>query len=405
MFKKFIKSFNLPLRFWVIALIAFINSVSFTIIIPILYPYAKELGLTDFEASLLTTAYAISQFLATPILGRLSDAWGRKPLLIASLIGTVVANLISSVATVAWVLFAARILDGLTGGNNSIANAIISDSTEPQERPKAFGLFDAAFRSGFVTGPAISYGAQLLPPLPGVSPLGMSFAAAALIALVSVVLTWVILPETLPAQKRSSVSWGWGMFGLDKMVTGLVQVPLGNVFTLTLLSGITFTVFTFGFQPFFLEVLNQDAKGLAILFTVFGVLGIMAQIFFVGPLTRRFNLVQLLCAAIAARSLIFLLIPTLPTLPVFVLLICSLSLTNAFPMPILTTLISLKSDPQKQGEMMGLNASYLSMSNAIGPMVSGWLVGFGYGVPFWVAGVMAALTATYGLRLRSLLRD
>lgn len=105
--------FNLPLQFWIIALIAFINSVSFTIIIPILYPYAREFGLSDFQASLLTTVYAISQFLATPVLGRFSDFMGRKPLLVISLLGTVVANLLASFTHEAWLLFAARILDGL----------------------------------------------------------------------------------------------------------------------------------------------------------------------------------------------------------------------------------------------------------------------------------------------------
>jgi len=102
---------------------------------------------------------------------------GRKPLLIISLLGTVVANLLVSFTPFAWLLFAARILDGLTGGNTSIATAVISDTTAPEERPKAFGLFDAAFRK-VRHGPAISYFAQSLPTFPGVSSLGMSFAGA-----------------------------------------------------------------------------------------------------------------------------------------------------------------------------------------------------------------------------------
>jgi MFS family permease len=121
---------RLPWRFWIVALVAFINAVSFTIVIPILYPYAKQFGLTDFQASLLTTAYAAAQFVGTPILGRLSDRLGRKPLLILSLLGTVAANALASFTPLPGLLFAARILDGITGGNNSIAQAIISDITE-----------------------------------------------------------------------------------------------------------------------------------------------------------------------------------------------------------------------------------------------------------------------------------
>jgi MFS family permease len=221
--------FDLPLKFWIIALIAFINAVSFTIIIPILYPYAKEFGLSDFQASLLITSYAISQFIATPILGRFSDFMGRKPLLIISLLGTVVANLLASFTPFAWLLFAARILDGLTGGNTSIATAVISDTTAPDERPKAFGLFDAAFRMGFVTGPAISYLAQTLPTIPGVSSLGMSFFAGATIALVAVGLTWLLLPETLP--QREELYLSWRMFGFSKILQSARHPKLGRAFS------------------------------------------------------------------------------------------------------------------------------------------------------------------------------
>ena len=129
---------RLPWRFWIITLVAFINAVSFTIIIPVLYPYAKQFGLSDFEASLLTTAYAAAQFIGTPILGRLSDRMGRKPLLIISLLGTVVANLMASLAPFAWFLLIARVLDGITGGNTSIAQAINSDITTQAQHTKAF---------------------------------------------------------------------------------------------------------------------------------------------------------------------------------------------------------------------------------------------------------------------------
>jgi MFS family permease len=136
-------------------------------IIPLIYPLAKQFGLSDFQASLLTTAYAAAQFLATPILGRLSDVLGRKPLLVLSLLGTIAANLLAGLTGVAWLLFTARTLDGITGGNNSIARAIISDTTTPEQRPQAFGIFGALFRLGFVAGPPLSYLAQILPPLPG----------------------------------------------------------------------------------------------------------------------------------------------------------------------------------------------------------------------------------------------
>lgn len=115
--------------FRIIVLIAFINSLSFTILIPIIYLYGKQFGLNDFQTSLLFSIYSLLQFIATPIIGKLSDRFGRKPLLTISLAGTVIANLIAGTATTATVLFLTRFLDGITGGNSSVAQAVISDVT------------------------------------------------------------------------------------------------------------------------------------------------------------------------------------------------------------------------------------------------------------------------------------
>lgn len=390
---------SLPLTFWIVALIAFINSVSFTIIIPILYPYAKEFGLTDFQASLLTTSYALSQFVATPILGRLSDSLGRKPLLIISLVGTIAANLMASFTSVALILFAARILDGLTGGNTSIARAVISDTTTAGDRPRAFGLFDAAFRMGFVTGPAISYFAQTLPTFPGVTPLGMSFFAGAAIALIATLMTIFLLPETLTEREPFRLSWQ--LFGFAKILKSAQRPHLARVFWLTFFSGVTFTIFTFAFQPFFLNVLEQDAQTLAIIFTLIGVVGVLTQIFLVAPLAQRMNLANLLAWAIAGRALVFLLIPTFPVTAVFIGLTMLLGVSNSFPMPILSTLISNNSDAKEQGEVMGINTSFLSMSNAIGPAIAGLLVSFNYSIPFWITGILTLATAGFALSLKS----
>lgn len=392
--------FDLPLKFWIIALIAFINSVSFTIIIPVLYPYAQKFGLSDFQASLLTSGYAIAQFFATPILGRLSDGFGRKPLLVLSLVGTVAANLLASFAPVASLLFAARILDGLTGGNTSIATAIISDTVTPDHRAKAFGLFDAAFRLGFVTGPAVSYFAQMLPTVSGVTPLGMSFFASAVMAIVAVGLTILLLDETLP--QRQPFRFNWHMFGFKEIAQSVKQPRLGRAFVLTFLSGFTFTIFAFAFQPFFLNVLGQSAQTLAIVFTFIGVVSVLTQIFAVDWVTKRFNLADVLAAAIAGRALVFFLIPLFPTLSVFVALAGVLGVTNSFPMPLLNAILSNNSSDREQGEILGINASFLSISNALGPVVAGVLVSISYSTPFWVAGVLTVATAAFALRLKAI---
>jgi predicted MFS family arabinose efflux permease len=391
--------FDLPPIFWLIALIALINAISFTIIIPLLYPYAKQFGLNDFQASLLTTAFALAQFFGTPVLGKLSDRLGRKYILVFSLAGTMVANLVAAIAGVAWLLYAARMFDGLTGGNTSVASAVISDITTPEQRPKAFGIFGATFRLGFVIGPVLSYFALQLPTLPGVTSLGMSFLVSAAIAALASLLTLLFLPETKTASQEQ-FKLRWDDFAFGKIAKSATRPKLGNLFVLTFLSGSTFTIFTFAFQPFFLNVLHQDEKGLAIMFALVGILGFISQVFALEPLSKKFNLIDIIAVSMALRGVTFLLMPTFPTYGAFVLIIVLFGIVNAFPMPLIDTVISLNTNNQEQGEVLGINSSYLSMSNAIGPVISGLLVSLNYTAPLWITGVLTVLVGGFAYNLK-----
>ncbi|MEL6816823.1 MAG: MFS transporter, partial [Cyanobacteria bacterium J06598_3] len=409
--------FRLPFQFWIVASIAFINSVSFTIIIPALYPYAKQFGLSDFQASLLTTAYSLSQFVGTPILGQLSDRLGRKPVLVMSLLGTVASNLLAAIAGVPWLLFGARILDGITGGNNSVAQAVVSDITSPEQRTQAFGIYSGLFRLGFVAGPPLSYLAQTVPTVRlgtwEVSPLGMSFLVSAAIALIAAILCFLFLPETqtrnanpsLDTEPTDASSRGKKnakkSFDVTSLFTALGRPVVGRILLMTFLNGFTFTIFTFAFQPFFINVLGQDAKNLAIAFVAFGMLAFVSQVFALEPLRKRFSIVNVLVGALVARGLLFILMPALPNIVAFSVLLGFFGLVNAFPMPLIDSILSTRSDPQEQGEILGLNASYLSMSNALGPAISGLLVtAFGYAMPFWVAGVLTVIVAIFAMTLK-----
>ncbi len=392
---------QLPLKFWIIASVGFINAVSFTIIIPILYPYAQAFNLSDFQASLLTTSYAASQFMGTPVLGRFSDQLGRKPVLILSLLGTVASNSLAALTPFAWLLYVARIFDGLTGGNTSIARAIISDMTDSDQRPVAFGIFDATFRLGFVVGPALSFLAQTLPPIPGISSLGMSFLVSAGIALLATGLTIIAVPETHTnsSPEMDSSSTSKPELGISKTIKAIGDPLYGRLYGLTFLSGFTFTIFTFAFQPFFLNVLNQDAKTLAIYFALIGILGFLSQVFGFKQLKKHFSLVMILATSIMLRGILFLLLPTFPNLWAFTLIMGVFGVVNSFPLPLINALISLKSRKHQQGEVLGINASYLSIANAFGPAVAGLLVELGYKAPLWITGVLTLMTAGYAFSL------
>jgi len=369
--------------FWIIALISLINSLSLTILIPVIYLYGRQFGLNDFQTSLLFSAYSVAQFFATPVIGKLSDRFGRKPLLVISLLGTVVANLIAGTASTAGVLFFARFLDGITGGNASVAQAVISDVTTPENRAKGFGINGAAFGLGFVLGPVLSLLAQQFS-------LGAAFLVSGAIALIALVITIFFLPETL--QAKNVVTGNLFDLGLKNLIKGLAFPKVGILLIINFLIGTTFTIFTYAFQPYFIQVLHQTNKSLTLMFLTFGVLSVLMQTWGVSILTKKFNLVYILFLGLFVRSTSFLLMPIWANVVYFVGVSIVYSLFNSLVQPMINALISLNAQPEDQGTALGLNASYLSISNAFGPVIAGMLIRQSnpatYTYPLYLAGIL-----------------
>jgi multidrug resistance protein len=381
--------------FWIIAVINFINALSFTILIPTIYQYGREFHLNDIETSLLFAIFSIAQFFATPVLGKLSDRFGRRPLLILSLAGTVIGNLLAGTASNAMVLFFARFLDGATGGNVSVAQAVISDITTPENRAKGFGIFGASFGLGFIIGPVLSLVAQQ-------RSLGTSFLVASAVASIALIITIFFLPETLESKAKPN-SHIFDL-GLRDLVTGLTFPRLGILFIINFCVGTTFSLFTFAFQPYYLKVLHQDTKSLTLLFLAIGITGVLVQLQGVKIATRYMSLVKILFIGLFFRSLSFVLMPVIPDIYYFLAVSIIFALSNSIVQPMISTLISLNTSPEEQGKMSGLNASYLSASNAIGPIIAGSMVDqnhpLTYGYPLYIAGIFTFVVLFFAVRNR-----
>lgn len=381
--------------FWIIALINLINSLSFTILIPTIYQYGREFHLSDIETSFLFAIFSIAQFFATPIIGKLSDRFGRRPLLIISLAGTVIGNLLAGTAPNAAVLFFARFLDGVTGGNISVAQAVISDVTTPENRAKGFGIFGASLGLGFVLGPVLSLVAQQ-------RSLGTAFLVSSAVAAIALILTIFLLPETL-TQKVTTDANIFDL-GLRDLVKGLTFPKVGILFVINLCVGTTFALFTFAFQPYYLEVLHQDTKSSTILFFAIGIVGVLVQIVGVKLMTKYLSLVKILFLGLFFRSLSFLLMPVIPDIHFFLAIGMIFSLFNSLVQPMISTLISLNTSPEEQGKMSGLNASYLSAANGIGPIIAGLMVNqknpATYGYPLYIAGIFTFIVLFFAVRNR-----
>ena len=396
----------------IVLFINFVNALSLIALILNIYNYGKHFGLSDFQTSFLFAIYSLSQFIAAPTIGKLSDRYGRKPLLIISLAGTVVANLIVGTASTALVLFVARFLDGITGGNISVAQAIITDISKPEERARAFGLFGASLGMGFVVGPLISYFTTRIS-------LGAPFLASSILATIALILTIWLLPETLKeaAPKTDKIF----DLGLKRIISGFAIPGVGALLMVTFLTGTTFGMFTFGFQAYYIKVLAQDLPSFDLLFFSFGILGALMQTLGNKFLTKKLSATRIMLIGLFFRSACFALMPIVPNVVYFVVVSLIFSVFNSLIQPMISNLISLNTQPSEQGMTSGLNAAYLSISTGIGPVLSALLVDkttieaaekvaketgvavsldsyYSYSYPLYVAGLCAFAVLVFAVR-------
>ena len=192
--------------------------------------------------------------------------------------------------------------------------------------------------------------------------------------------------------------------GLRDLVKGLTFPKVGILFVINFCVGTTFALFTFAFQPYYLEVLHQDTKSSTILFFAIGIVGVLVQIVGVKLMTKYLSLVKILFLGLFFRSLSFLLMPVIPDIHFFLAIGMIFSLFNSLVQPMISTLISLNTSPEEQGKMSGLNASYLSAANGIGPIIAGLMVNqknpATYGYPLYIAGIFTFIVLFFAVRNR-----
>src|SRR6476661_8455280 len=252
----------------------FVNLVGFGIIVPLLPFYAETFGASPVVIGLLFAVFSLCQLIASPALGDLSDRYGRRPVLIFSLAGTVVSFVMLAMAHSVAMLFAARIVDGLSGGNISTARAYVADITAPEDRARAYGLIGAAFGLGFIFGPALS---GVLARVSYTAPIW----AAAGITLVATLMAWVWLPETV---HRTQAGTG----NPFRYLPELLNRPLvRRVLTIDFVYWTSFAIFQTTFALFTARRFGFDASHTGYLFAGFGVLGAVIQGGFIRPIVRR----------------------------------------------------------------------------------------------------------------------
>ncbi|NCD68544.1 MFS transporter [Mucilaginibacter agri] len=377
---------------WVLIVVCIINSLGFGIIVPLIYSYGKTFGVTQQTIGFLTASFSIAQFFATPLLGAISDKWGRKPVLAISLAGTCLSFILFATAHSLAMLFIARILDGITGGNISVAQAMISDSTTAKDRAKRFGYLSSAFGFGFVCGPAVG---GLL------SKFGMQFPFyfAAGIALLGTLATVFLLKETYTKEKRAESEKT--RFTFVSLVTVMKKPVIGTaVFTGFLLTMAQFTMII-GFQTFSVDVLNIDPTKIGLFYAGFGVTGIIMQMC-VPLFTKIFSSksVILLFSTMVCLGAMFMAGFT-QTFVLFAACLFVYGLFNGLRNPMLNAIIADHNDPRKQGEILGVNQSYASIGQTLGPVGAGLISAISIHSVFFLAAFYILMGFLLTFRLKS----
>jgi DHA1 family tetracycline resistance protein-like MFS transporter len=369
----------------VIFLTVFVNLVGFGIIIPLLPFYAATFGASPVVIGLLFAAFSIAQLIAAPALGVLSDRFGRRPVLIFSLIGTVVSFAMLAVAQSLAMLFAARVIDGLSGGNITIARAYIADVTAPDERARAFGFLGAAFGLGFIVGPGL---AGLFAHISYTAPIW----AAAAVTLLAAAMAWLWLPETVHRQDASAVS-PW-----RALPEVLGRRHLRPLLIADFAYWCTFAVCTTTFAMFASRRFGFDLVRTGYVLAAFGLLGAVVQAGLVGVVARRVGVLRTLLAGLLIAAAGWALVAVSSTIPMFLASLLPAGIGVGLCSASIVTLVSHGGSKDEQGAVQGAAGALESLGRAIGPVWGhGALQRFGEGSAY--ASAAMAFFATMFLML------
>jgi DHA1 family tetracycline resistance protein-like MFS transporter len=366
-------------------MIVFVDLVGFGIVIPVLLLHAEEsFGATDLQATGLLTAFSIGMVIAGPILGRLSDAYGRRPVLIISQIGTFIGFIVLGFANSLFLLYLGRIIDGISGGNITTARAYINDITTEENRARGFGLISAAFGAGFIVGPALGgLAVTVTAGIPSLAAYSQNapFFVAAFFSLISILGTYFILPESLDPEARQPL--GGRSKDRDGDLSLMDILKLENMRTILSFTFVTFLAFSlfqasfpiFARRRLFGDIsLEMAQRNIGLVLTLFGLTNVLMQSFFVGPLVRRFGEQRLIVYATFGRIIAFLGAALTLNAYIFAAFALPLAIGNALSQPSLQSIISRFAPPKMRGRVLGLFQSTNSLTLVFGPILAGLLL-------------------------------
>jgi DHA1 family tetracycline resistance protein-like MFS transporter len=385
---------------WIIVGITILNAIGMTIVFP-LFPFllgqyvpASQVALT---MSFLVSVFAICTFIAAPFFGALSDRFGRKPVLLLSLLGSAIGYVLLGVGGALWVLFLGRIIDGLTAGNQSALFAYISDRTEPHERGKWFGYLGGAIGVGFMIGPAIG-------GLLGTASITLPFYVTAGITLFSMLCIQFLLPESLPSEKRTThlTLQNLNPFASFKDILTLKTarglIIMGAFFYIGL------NIWQFNASIFLKDVFAWGPSFIGGIFVLVGICDILSRVILLPLLlkiwTDRTVGIIGLCGLILGLGLIFL-SSFIPIAPLFIVAVACIVLGEGLFDPAYNARLSLSVEESKQGQLQGVSQSLQAMYHVLVPLGAAAVYTYSHGIVFAIASILMLFGLVLFLQLKT----
>lgn len=373
-------------------LIVFVDLVGFGLMVPLLPFFGEHFGASPTEVGLLMASFSFAQFLTAPLLGRLSDHSGRRPVLILSLAGSTASYLWLAAADSLWALFAARTLAGAMAGNIATAFAYVADVTTPANRARGMGLIGAGFGLGFIFGPAL--GGVLAGSDPETIDFALPAMAAAALSAVALMLTVARLPESLPRSVRALRPPLARRGRWRQLAEACVRPNIGRLLALAFLSTFVFAGMEATFAMWSRRHFGWGPEQNGYVFAVVGLVSAIVQGGFVGWLARRFGEGRLFVTGSAALAFAMLVVPLSSEVGLLFAAMVVIAAGFALTSTSLNTLLSVNVSAFDQGGMMGVSRSAMTLARIAGPSWAGWIfAAIGKDTPFFSGALVMVIVA------------
>jgi MFS transporter, DHA1 family, tetracycline resistance protein len=361
-----------PPGFWAVWTAVAMDLLGFGIIIPLLPLYADSFGATPAVIGALVASYSLAQFALAPVWGRLSDRFGRRPILLATIAGSAIGSLVIGLAGGVAILFLGRIIDGASGASVAVARATIADVSAPADRPRLMGLLGAAFGVGFIIGPAVGGLAALGSP-------SLPFFVAAGISTLNLAIGWMRIPETRSADRRPTRAAG------DR-----TRPDVRRLLALTFVTAVAFSAFEATFALLGERRFAMTPTTVAFAFAGVGMVLVATQAGLTEPLGRRFGEFGSIRVGIVSNIAGFVMLAEATSLWLMLVGLGILAFGQGLLVPMVASAIAGAAGPHGSGIALGAHTSASGLARVVGPLIGGALFGVAMALPYRVAAALVA---------------